>query len=87
MSTSSMTAAITTAASTASGRSSNSPVRNSRVITVSAATVNPDTCDFAPAPPLTAVLDRLPLTTIPPNSPDPTLAAPMPSSSAFGSTS
>ena len=65
MSTSSMTAAITTAASVASGRSSNSPVRNSSVTTVSTATTSPETCDLAPAEPLTAVFDRLPLTTIP----------------------
>ena len=65
MSTSSTTAAITTAASVASGRSSNSPVRNSSVITVSTATTSPDTCERAPAEPLTAVFDRLPLTTIP----------------------
>ena len=62
MSTSSMTAAITTAARVASGRLSNSPVRNSSVTTVSTATTIPDICDLAPAEPLTAVFERLPLT-------------------------
>ena len=86
MSTSSITAAMTTAASVASGSFSNSPVRNSSVTTVSAATTRPETCDLAPAPPLTAVLDRLPLTTIP-DRPEPRLAAPRPISSRLGSIS
>ena len=60
-----MTAAMTTAASVASGRSSNRAVRNSRVRIVSAATTRPEICECAPAPPLTAVLERLPFTTMP----------------------
>ena len=87
MSTSSMTAAMTTAASVASGRFSNSPVRNSNVITVSTATTSPDTCERAPAEPLTAVFDRLPLTTIPVDSPLPRFAAPSPISSRLASIS
>ncbi len=87
MSTSSMTAAITTAASVASGRSSNNPVRNSRVSTVINATTSPDTCDLAPAPPFTAVFDRLPLTTIPLDRPAVKFAAPRPSSSRLASIS
>ena len=43
--------------------------------------------DLAPAPPLTAVFDRLPLTTMPLASPAPRLAAPRPTSSRFASTS
>ncbi len=65
MSTSSTTAAITTAASVASGRSVKSPVRKSSVTTVRSATSKPDSCVFAPASPFTAVFDRLPFTTIP----------------------
>jgi hypothetical protein len=42
MSTSSIKAAITTAARVASGRSSNSPVRNKIVMTVSTATTSPE---------------------------------------------
>ena len=84
---SSITAAITTAASVASGRFSNSPVRKSRVMTVRAATVRPESWVRAPEFPFTAVLERLPLTTIPWVSPAPTLAAPRPMSSRFGSTS
>jgi hypothetical protein len=87
MSTSSITAAMTTAARVASGRLSNSPVRNSRVTTVRAATTSPDTWEQAPAEPLTAVLERLPLTTMPLDSPAPRLAAPSPSSSRLASTS
>jgi hypothetical protein len=87
MSTSSTTAAMTTAASVASGRSSNRLVRNSSVTTVSAATTRPETCECAPAPPLTAVFERLPLTTMPCDSPEPRFAAPSPSSSRLASTS
>ena len=87
MSTSSITAAITTAARVASGSFSNSPVRKSSVTTVKAATTSPDSCDFAPADPFTAVFDRLPLTTIPLHSPLPRLAAPRPSSSRLASIS
>jgi hypothetical protein len=54
---------------------------------VRAATTSPDTCELAPAPPLTAVLERLPLTTMPLDRPDPRLAAPRPTSSRLGSTS
>ena len=70
-STRSTTAAMTTAANVASGSCSNSPVRNSRVSTVSTAMTSPLTCVFAPAAPFTAVLDRLPLTTIPEHNPAP----------------
>ena len=87
MSTSSITAAITTAASVASGRLSNRPVRNSSVTTVSTATTSPETWLCAPAPPLTAVLERLPLTTMPLASPAPRLAAPSPISSRLASIS
>jgi len=87
MSTSSITAAMTTAASVASGRSSKRPVSSSRVTTVSAAHTSPDSCDFAPALPLTAVLERLPLTTMPLARPTATLAAPRPSSSPLVSIS
>ena len=87
MSTSSMTAAMTIAARVASGSFSNSPVRNSSVTTVRTAAVSPESCDRAPAEPLTAVFDRLPLTTMPDASPDPRLAAPRPSSSRLASTS
>ncbi len=87
MSTSSMSAAITTAASVASGSCSNSPVKNSSVSTVSAATTSPDSCDFAPAPALTAVFERLPLTTMPLERPDAMFAVPSPISSRLGSIS
>jgi hypothetical protein len=87
MSISSITAAITIAARVASGRVSNRPVRNSRVRTVSAATTSPETWERAPAEPFTAVLDRLPFTTMPLDSPAPRLAAPRPSSSRLASTS
>ena len=87
MSTGSMTAATTIAPRVASGSCSKSPVRNSRVMTDSTATKRPETCDFAPAPPLTAVLERLPSTTMPDATPEPTLAAPRPSSSWLASTS
>ena len=52
--------------------------------TVSAATTSPESWDFAPAEPLTAVFERLPLTTMPLERPAPRLAAPRPSSSRFG---
>ena len=87
MSTSSITAAITTAASVASGRLSNRPVSRSSVTTVSTATTSPDTWLLAPAPPLTAVLDRLPLTTMPLARPEPRLAAPRPTISRLASIS
>jgi len=87
MSTSSSTAAMTTAASVGSGSFSKRPVRKSSVMIVSAATIKPEIWLFAPAPPLTAVLERLPLTTMPPERPEPRLAAPRPSSSAFASIS
>ena len=54
-----MTAAMTIAASVASGRLSNSPVSSRRVTIVSAATSSPESCVRAPAVPLTAVFDRL----------------------------
>ncbi len=82
-----MTAAITTAASVASGRLSKRPVSRSSVTTVSTATSRPETWLLAPAPPLTAVLGRLPLTTMPLAKPLPRLAAPRPSISRFVSTS
>ena len=53
------------------------------MINVSTATTSPLTWDRAPAAPFTAVLDRLPLTTIPAHSPDPRFAAPRPTSSRF----
>jgi hypothetical protein len=87
MSTSSMTAATTIAPRVASGSCSKRPVRKSSVMMVSTATNRPDTCDFAPAPPFTAVFDRLPLTTMPDARPEPALAAPRPSSSLLASTS
>ena len=87
MSTSSMTAAMTTAASVASGSCSNRPVRKSSVTTVSAAHTSPEICDRAPAEPLTAVFDRLPLTTIPLARPEAMFAAPSPSSSRLASMS
>jgi hypothetical protein len=87
MSTSSISAAITTAASVASGSSSKSPVRKSKVTIVSAATTSPETCDFAPAEAFTAVLERLPLTAIPLDTPEARLAAPSPISSPLASIS
>ena len=75
---------MTTAASVASGRSSNSTVRNSSVITVSTATTSPETCVLAPAEPFTAVLDSDPLTTMPLDSPAARFAVPRPISSRFG---
>lgn len=75
MSTSSTTAAITIAESVASGRSSNSPVSAIRVMIVSAATTSPESWLRAPADALTAVLDMLPLTTIPLESAAPRFAA------------
>jgi hypothetical protein len=48
---------------------------------VRAATTSPDTCERAPAAPFTAVLERLPFTTMPLDRPAPRLAAPSPSSS------
>jgi hypothetical protein len=53
---------------------------------VRAATTSPDSWVLAPAAPLTAVLDRLPLTTMPLDRPAPRLAVPTPSSSRLGST-
>ena len=87
MSTSSSTAAMTTAASVGSGSFSNRPVRKSSVTIVSPATISPDIWLLAPAPPFTAVFERLPLTTIPLDRPAPRLAAPRPSSSALASIS
>jgi hypothetical protein len=72
--------------SVASGRSSNSPVRNSRVMIVITATKRPDSCVRAPADPFTAVFDRLPFTTMPLDRPAPMFAAPSPISSRLGST-
>jgi hypothetical protein len=86
-STSSTTATMTTAARTASGSCSNRPVRNNSVTMVRTATVRPETWVRAPELPFTAVLDRLPLTTIPDDSPAPMLAAPSPSSSRLASMS
>ena len=54
---------------------------------VRAATTSPDTWERAPAEPFTAVLERLPFTTMPLDRPDPRLAAPRPSSSRLASTS
>ena len=76
-----MTAAITIAASVGSGRYLNSPVRNSSVMTASTAATMPDIWVLAPAPPLTAVFERLPPTTMPPERPEPRFAAPRPISS------
>ena len=87
MSTSSMTAAMTTAARVASGSCSNSPVSTSSVTTVRTATTSPEAWVRAPAVPLTAVLDRLPLTTMPEQTPLPRLATPIPASSRLGSMS
>ena len=77
---------MTTADSVASGNCSNNPVRNSNVSRVSTATTSPLSCDRAPAAPLTAVLDRLPFTTMPEHSPEPRLATPKPTSSRLGRT-
>ncbi len=54
---------------------------------VSAATTSPESWVFAPADPLTAVFDRLPLTTIPLDSPAARFAPPSPISSRFGTIS
>ena len=78
---------MTMAARVASGSCSKRPVRNSRVTTVRAATTSPDSWVRAPAPAFTAVFDRLPLTTMPPENPDATFAAPSPTSSRFASMS
>jgi hypothetical protein len=78
---------MTIAASVASGSFSNSDVRNSSVTTVTTAAATADSSVLAPAPPLTAVLERLPLTTMPLESPAPRFAAPSPSSSRFTSMS
>ena len=85
-STSSITAAITTAARVASGSFSKRPVRKSRVTIVSTPTTRPEIWLLAPAPPLTAVFESEPLTTIPLDSPAARLAEPRPSSSALAST-
>ena len=82
-----MTAPITTAASVGSGSDSNSPVKNSSVAIASTAATSPDSCVLAPAPPLTAVLERLPLTTMPLDRPAPRFAAPSPISSRLASIS
>ena len=88
MSTSSMTAAMTTAASVASGSCSNRPVRKSSVTTVSAAHDEAGELRSRAAPtPLTAVFERLPLTTIPLARPAARFAAPSPSSSRLASMS
>ena len=87
MSTSSSTAAMTTAPNVASGRSSNKPVRNSSVMTVTAAATMPDTCERAPPSAFTAVFERLPFTTMPWQRPGPRLAAPSPMSSRLASIS
>ena len=69
-STSSITAAMTIAAERRLGKVSKSPVKNSSVMTIaSTATTIPESCERAPAEPLTAVLDRLPPTTMPLESP------------------
>jgi hypothetical protein len=72
---------MTTAASVASGSCSNSPVSSSSVNTVRTATTSPLSCVLAPAEPLTAVLDRLPLTTIPLARPVAMFATPVATSS------
>jgi hypothetical protein len=56
------------------------------VTIVNAATMSPESWLFAPADPLTAVLVRLPLTTIPPDRPAARLAVPFPISSRLVST-
>ena len=87
MSTSSITAAMTIAASVASGSRSKRPVRKSSVSRARAAAVIEDTWDFAPAEPLTAVFESEPLTTMPEASPAPKLETPRPMSSRLASTS
>ena len=54
---------------------------------VMTATTRPDAWLRAPADPLTAVLERLPFTTMPLLRPAATFAAPSPTSSRFASTS
>jgi hypothetical protein len=71
----------------ASGSDSNKPVKNSKVMITSTATVSPLTCDLAPAPPFTAVFDKLPFTTMPEDNPEPRFAAPNPASSRLAFTS
>ena len=78
---------MTTAASVASGSDSNSPVSSSSVTTVITATTRPEIWLCAPAAPFTAVLERLPLTTMPLLRPAARFAAPSPTSSRSGSTS
>ena len=78
---------MTSAPSVASGRSSNRPVRNSNVTTVTTAATSPESSERAPADALTAVLERLPDTAMPWQNPDPMLAAPTPMSSRLGSIS
>jgi hypothetical protein len=87
MSTSSITAAMTTAARVACGSFSNSPVRSRSVTTVSTATISPDSCVRAPADPLTAVFDSEPLTTIPLDRPAARFAPPRASNSRLTSMS
>jgi hypothetical protein len=84
---SSETAMMTMAASVASGSFSNRPVSSSSVTTVATAATSPDTWERAPAAPLTAVLERLPLTTMPLARPAPMFAAPRPMSSRLVSIS
>ena len=66
------------------GSSSNSPVRNSSVTTVRPAASSPESWVRAPAEPLTAVFDRLPLTTMPLDRPEARLAAPSADQLAVG---
>ena len=75
MSTSSTRAAITTAPRVASGRLSNTPVKSNSVNTVRSAANSPESWVRAPAEALIAVFDKLPLTTIPLESPAARLAA------------
>ena len=82
---SSTTAAMTTAASVASGRSSKSPVRKSSAATASTAASSPESCVRAPADALTAVLERLPLTTMPLHRPAARFAPPSATSSRLAS--
>ena len=70
---------MTAAASVASGS-----FQQPQNIIVSAATTRPDTWLLAPAPPLTAVFERLPLTTMPLDRPAPRFAAPSPEQLAVG---
>lgn len=74
-------AAMTTAASTAWGSCSNSPVSRRRLTTVNAAATRFASWVRPPELPWTAVLERLPLTTMPPKRPEPRLATPVPASS------